>query len=150
MSLRQRLLAVLLALAAPFAWASPLVFADAAEEARFHALASELRCVQCHNQSLADSDALIAQDMRRQVLSLIQQGYSDAQVRSFLVERYGQFVLYRPALGGHTWLLWWGPGLLLLAGGVILWRTVRGRSRMLASAPDKDSNNSDDRGRQSW
>lgn len=148
MSLRASLLALLLVLAAPLAWSSgPLVFADAAQEARFHALASELRCVQCHNQSLADSDALIAQDMRRQVLELIQRGYSDDQVRSFLVQRYGEFVLYRPALGGHTWLLWWGPGLLLLAGGAVLWRTVRRRTRQLAGVAD---NNGDDGAGPAW
>lgn len=144
MSLRTLLLVVLLGLAGPLAASAPLVFTDAAEEARFHALASELRCVQCHNQSLADSDALIAQDMRRQVLSLIQQGHSDAQVRDFLVARYGQFVLYRPALGGATWLLWAGPGLLLLAGAGALWHTVRRRARLLApggSAADSDDDN---------
>ena len=148
MSLRASLLALLLVLAAPLAWSSgPLVFADAAQEARFHALASELRCVQCHNQSLADSDALIAQDMRRQVLELIQRGYSDDQVRDFLVQRYGEFVLYRPALGGHTWLLWWGPGMLLLAGGAVLWRTVRRRTQQLAGVAD---NNGDDGAGPSW
>ena len=133
--LRQRLLAgiALLALAATSA-ASPLAFADAAEEARFHALTAQLRCVQCQNQSLADSDALIAQDMRRQVLSLIQQGHSDAQIRDWLVQRYGQFVLYRPALNATTIVLWLLPaGLLLLAGG-IGWRLVRQRQALLGQA----------------
>lgn len=133
--LRQRLLAgiALLALAATSA-ARPLAFADAAEEARFHALTAQLRCVQCQNQSLADSDALIAQDMRRQVLSLIQQGHSDAQIRDWLVQRYGQFVLYRPALNATTIVLWLLPaGLLLLAGG-IGWRLVRQRQALLGQA----------------
>lgn len=137
--LRQRLLAgtVLLAMATTAAATNPLVFADAAEEARFHALTAQLRCVQCQNQSLADSDALIAQDMRRQVLSLIQRGHSDAQIRDWLVLRYGQFVLYRPALNATTAALWLLPaGLLLLAGG-LGWRLVRQRQALLGQAnPD--------------
>lgn len=129
----------------------PLEFGDAAEEARFHALASELRCVQCHNQSLADSDALIARDMRAQVLALIRQGRSDGQIRDFLVERYGPFVLYRPALDASTWLLWAGPGLLLLGGGWALWRTVRRRARLLDAAPARaDSTPSPADGNDPW
>lgn len=118
-------------LAAATCLASPLVFADPAQEARFHALTAQLRCVQCQNQSLADSDALIAQDMRRQVLSLIQQGHSDAQIRDYLVQRYGQFVLYRPALSMGTLALWFGPLLLLLCGALVGWRIVRRRQQQL-------------------
>ncbi|WP_425501764.1 cytochrome c-type biogenesis protein [Pseudoxanthomonas broegbernensis] len=125
-------LALLLAL--PFAAAqpagdpSPLQFHDTAEETRFHALTAELRCVMCQNQSLADSHAQIAQDMRREVLELMRQGRSDAQVKQFLVERYGEFVLYRPALERHTWLLWFGPAGVLLAGAAVVWRIVRRRA----------------------
>lgn len=107
--------------------ARPLQFADAAEEARFHALAAQLRCVQCQNQSLADSNAQIAQDLRREVLELIHQGHDDAEVKQFLVQRYGEFVLYQPTLQPGTWLLWGGPLLFLLGGGVLLWRLVRRR-----------------------
>lgn len=107
----------------------PLRFTDAGEEARFHALAGQLRCVQCQNQSLADSNAQIAQDLRRQVLELIQQGHDDAWIRRFLVQRYGDFVLYQPPLQPATWLLWGGPPLFLLGGGLLLWRVVRRRSR---------------------
>lgn len=106
---------------------APLVFDSPAQEARFHALTAELRCVQCHNQSLADSDALIARDMRRQVLELMQQGNSDAQVKDWLVQRYGQFVLYRPRWQGSTLWLWIMPLLLLAGGAVLVWRTVRRR-----------------------
>lgn len=130
--LRQRLLALIALLAmATTAAAAPLVFADAAEEARFHALTAQLRCVQCQNQSLADSDALIAQDMRRQVLSLIQQGQSDTQIRNWLVQRYGQFVLYRPALNAGTAVLWLLPGGLVLLAAGIGWRLVRRRQALL-------------------
>src|SRR5690606_32160827 len=75
---------------------APLAFTDAAEESRFHALTSELRCVMCQNQSLADSNAQIAHDMRREVLALMRQGRSDAEIKQHLVQRYGEFVLYRP------------------------------------------------------
>lgn len=108
---------------------APLRFNDAAEEARFQALVAGLRCVMCQNQSLADSNAMIARDLRREVLVLMRQGRSDAQVRQFLVERYGEFVLYQPRVRANTWLLWFGPALLLLAGGVLIARIVRRRSR---------------------
>ena len=82
----------------------------------------------CQNQSLADSNAQIARDMRRQVLDLMREGRSDEEIRRFLVDRYGEFVLYRPQVGSHTWLLWFGPGLVLLGGAVAVWRIVRRRA----------------------
>ncbi len=101
--------------------AAPLVFHTTAEEARFHALTLQLRCVMCQNQSLADSNALIALQLRREVLDLMRKGMSDAQIKDYLVQRYGEFVLYQPKLAGGTWLLWLGPALALLAGaGVVI------------------------------
>jgi len=118
---------------------TPLTFHSTAEEHRFHALVSELRCVQCQNQSLADSNAQIAQDLRREVLGLMQQGRSDGEIKAFLVERYGEFVLYRPPFAAHTWLLWLAPALLILIGGFIITRIVRRRARALdASDPGHD------------
>ena len=125
------LLALLLALAPLAAMAqavvdpAPLQFQDRSEETRFHALVSELRCVMCQNQSLADSNAQIAHDLRREVLQLMRQGKSDEQVKQFLVARYGEFVLYQPRVESKTWLLWFGPALLLLAGGFVVARVVR-------------------------
>ena len=116
---------------------APLEFADRAEEQRFHALVSELRCVMCQNQSLADSDAQIAHDLRREVLNLMREGRSDDEIRQFLVERYGEFVLYRPRVGASTWLLWFGPALLLLAGGFVVARVVR-RHAGRDPVPDDD------------
>ncbi len=107
---------------------TPLQFRDAAEETRFHQLTSELRCVMCQNQSLADSNAQIAHDLRREVLELMNQGKSDAEIKRFLVERYGEFVLYKPEVQRDTWLLWFGPGLLLLAGAIVIVVIVRKRS----------------------
>lgn len=112
----------------PAGSAAPLQFSDIAEETRFHALTAELRCVMCQNQSLADSNAQIAQDMRREVLALMREGKSDAQVKQFLVDRYGEFVLYRPEVGAHTWLLWFGPGLFLLGGAAAVTWIVRRRA----------------------
>lgn len=104
---------------------TPLQFSDTAEEQRFHNLVAELRCVMCQNQSLADSNAQIAIDLRREVLDLMREGRSDADVRDFLVARYGEFVLYRPRVSGTTWLLWFGPLLFVLGGGFVVWRLLR-------------------------
>ncbi|MET3929844.1 cytochrome c-type biogenesis protein CcmH [Lysobacter sp. OAE881] len=117
--------------------ATPLRFADTAEETRFHALVSELRCVMCQNQSLADSNAQIAVDLRREVLELMRKGKSDEEVKDFLVARYGEFVLYRPQVESKTWLLWFGPALVLLAGGIIVVGAVRRRSRPSAQADNE-------------
>ncbi|RBI79979.1 cytochrome c-type biogenesis protein CcmH, partial [Xanthomonas oryzae pv. oryzae] len=119
-------------LAKPVGDPAPLRYASAEEEARFHALTAELRCVQCQNQSLADSNAQIAQDLRREVLALMHEGRSDAQIRQFLVARYGEFVLYRPRVESRTWLLWFGPLLVLLLGVGAVVLVVRKRS---AAAP---------------
>ena len=107
--------------------AAPLQFRDSAEETRFHALASELRCVMCQNQSLADSNALIALQLRREVLDLMREGRSDDEIKDYLVQRYGEFVLYQPKVEGRTWLLWLGPALLLLVGAGVVVAIVRKR-----------------------
>jgi len=137
-------LLIALSLAAPTAFAqaatetAPLQFKDAAEEVRFHDLTSELRCVMCQNQSLADSNAQIAHDLRREVLDLMHQGKSDDEVVAFLVARYGEFVRYKPAMEPSTWLLWFGPVLLLLGGGIVVVRVVRARSQRDVPAPGED------------
>ncbi|GAA5009653.1 cytochrome c-type biogenesis protein CcmH [Pseudoluteimonas lycopersici] len=128
------LLAMLLSFASMLALAqvadpAPLQFRDRVEETRFHALVSELRCVMCQNQSLADSNAMVAQDLRREVLELMHQGRTDAQIEDYLVARYGEFVLYKPRVEASTWLLWFGPALVLLAGAAVVMAIVRRRSR---------------------
>ena len=136
--LAMALLLPLLAVAQAVSDPTPLQYRDAAEEARFHALAAELRCVQCQNQSLADSNAQIAQDLRREVLTLMQQGNSDAQIKQFLVDRYGEFVLYRPVMDTRNSLLWFGPLVLVLAGaGVLAW-VVRRRSSQVQPMGDSE------------
>ena len=90
-------------------------------QARWDQIASELRCLVCQNESLASSTAELAVDLRREVRGLIEKGQSDADIRAFLVSRYGDFVLYRPEVKPVTWLLWFGPfALLLLALAVAL------------------------------
>ena len=116
--------------------AAPLRFTDPAEEARFHALAAELRCVMCQNQSLADSNALIALQLRREVLDLIRAGRSDNEIKDYLEQRYGEFVLYQPKLETGTWLLWLGPLLLLLVGAGVVGMIVRKRKPAALTADD--------------
>ena len=108
---------------------APPTFNDAAEEARLRTLIARLRCVMCQNQSLADSDAMIAHDLRREILRLMREGRSDEHIEAFLVERYSEFVLYRPTVAPRNWLLWFGPGALLLGGGIVVWRIVRRQRR---------------------
>ena len=132
---RSLALTLLLALTAigasaqPATDATPLKFTSTSEEKRFNALVTELRCVMCQNNSLAESNAQIAVDLRREVLELMRQGKSDREIKEFLVERYGEFVLYRPQVESKTWLLWFGPAVVLLAGAAIVFGAVRRRGR---------------------
>jgi cytochrome c-type biogenesis protein CcmH len=132
-----RLLALLfgLALALPALAIDPLPFRDPEQEARFRALTAELRCVMCQNQSLADSNAMIAQDLRREVFELMQQGKTDQEIKDFLVQRYTEFVLYDPPLSASNLLLWGGPIALLLIGAITVVVVVRKRGRGLEKAP---------------
>ncbi len=131
--LRASLLLGVLLFTLPALAIDPMPFRDDVERQRFRALADELRCMVCQNQNLADSDAPLAQDMRNEVLRMIQAGQSDAEIKSFLTDRYGEFVLYRPPVNRATWLLWFGPFILLLAGAIALFVIVRRRARALPS-----------------
>jgi cytochrome c-type biogenesis protein CcmH len=130
-------LGLLIALSAISPWAQAEAPAHAitpAAQARFDTIAEELRCLVCQNQSLASSQAGLAMDLREEVHGLIAQGFSDAQIRDFLVQRYGDFVLYDPPFKPLTWLLWLGP-LLLLAGGLIALQRVLRPNQAPATAP---------------
>ena len=105
---------------------------------RFRNLASELRCLVCQNQTLADSNADLAIDLRNEVLRQMAAGRDDAQIKSHLVARYGEFVLYRPVLSPRTLALWIGPAVLLAIGALVLWRLSRSRRRSAATAPHGD------------
>ena len=127
------LLAVACAGAARADEARPLA-EDPVVEARLVRIAEEVRCLVCQNESLAGSRADLAKDLRREIRKQIQAGKTDAEVREFLVSRYGDFVLYRPPVKPVTWLLWFGPFLLLGAAVVMLLRFLRRRQRSHAAA----------------
>jgi cytochrome c-type biogenesis protein CcmH/NrfF len=103
--------------------------ADPALEARVNHLSAEMRCLVCQNQSLADSHADLAIDLKNKVREQLKAGRTDRQVIDYMTERYGDFVLYRPPVKATTLLLWGGPLLLLLAGGLLWWRSVGGRTQ---------------------
>ncbi len=110
-------------------------FASAAERARYRTLIEELRCPQCQNQNLAASDAPIARDLRAEVLRLLREGRSDAEILDHLVARYGEFVRYRPGWQPATYLLWLAPGLLLLVAGAVVVSVIRRQRAATATAP---------------
>jgi cytochrome c-type biogenesis protein CcmH len=104
-------------------------FSGNVDEQRYMALISQLRCLVCQNQSLADSDADLAHDLRVEVYEHLQQGENDQQVVDFLVSRYGDFVLYNPPVKPSTYLLWYGPFVLLALGLLLLVKNIRRRGR---------------------
>ena len=101
------------------------VFTDQVTETRYKALVKELRCPKCQNQNLADSNSIIAQDLRREVYELLMQGKADIEIVDFMVKRYGEFVLYRPKVSNLTYILWFGPALLLLIGVIVVVMILR-------------------------
>ena len=104
-------------------------FEDPVLQHRYEAINRELRCLVCQNQTIADSNATLAQDLRREVRDMIAAGQTDAQIREFMIERYGDFVLYRPRMTAGNLLLWAAPALLLLIGAIVLVRVVRRRAQ---------------------
>ncbi len=107
--------------------------ADPALEARVMVVAEELRCLVCQNETIAASHADLAVDLRKQIRTKLREGQSERQILDFMVERYGEFVLYRPALKATTVLLWVGPFALLLIAGFALARAIRSRQRQAAT-----------------
>lgn len=105
-------------------WEAPAHWTQAQRD-RYHDLLGELRCLVCQNESLASSSASLAGDLRVQVQDMIDQGASNREIKTYLVERYGDFVLYDPPVKPRTWLLWSGPFLILILGAVIAWQVMR-------------------------
>ncbi len=130
------LAAVLLAFAATpgIAKDAPPAVDDPALEKRTLAISAELRCLVCQNQTIADSNAGLAVDLRDQVRNMLREGQSEKQILEFMTQRYGDFVLYRPPVKPATALLWFGPPALLVVGALTLWLVLRKRSRM---SPDQ-------------
>jgi cytochrome c-type biogenesis protein CcmH len=112
--------------------------ADPVLEARMLKIATELRCLVCQNQTIADSHADLAVDLRQQVREMLLKGMTDQQIAAYMTDRYGDFVLYRPPFKSTTALLWVGPGVLLVGGLVVLVWMLRRRSRMPADRFDAD------------
>jgi len=138
------LIALLLAAAS---MASAQTADDAMLDARARALAGELRCLVCRNETLAESSAALAQDLRAELRRLLAEGRSDAEVRAFFSERYGDVVHYRPPLQRSTLALWFGPAALLVVGLLVLGLTLRRRQRLPAEAfePEADDVEANDR-----
>jgi cytochrome c-type biogenesis protein CcmH len=136
-----------LALVAPCAFAieAGRAFDDPELQARYEEIISEVRCLQCQNESLKDSNAFLATDLRREIRRMLTEGKTNAEVYDFLVQRYGEFALFRPRMSGKTLLLWLAPLLLLGAGAVVAVRVVRGR---MAMPLDADAEDEMDDGRQ--
>ena len=111
-------------------------FSDPAMQERYERLTQELRCLVCQNQTIADSNAPLALDLRNQIRTQIAQGRSDSQIRDYMVERYGDFVLYKPPLKATTVVLWLGPLALTIGGWLLFVFVVRRRRQVAASEPD--------------
>jgi cytochrome c-type biogenesis protein CcmH len=110
-------------------------FTDPAEQGRYERLIRDLRCLVCRSESIADSNAPLAADLRREVEERMRAGASDEDIRRFMTERYGDFVLMEPPVAPRTWLLWAAPALFLLAGAVIVTLTVRRRAAAARANP---------------
>jgi len=110
---------------------------DPARQATYERLTEEVRCLVCQNQTIGDSTAPLAADLRREIRQLLEEGKSEEEIKVFLLDRYGDFVLYRPRFKASTAMLWLAPVLLLLAGALALWRVIRRRAT-LPVPPDED------------
>ena len=105
-------------------------FDDPELQARYEHIIEEVRCLKCQNQSIKDSNAFLAGDLRREIRRMLSEGKTDDEIYDFLVARYGEFALYRPRMSGKTLVLWIAPILLLLAGGFVLVNILRRRMAM--------------------
>ena len=132
---------VMLSLSLLFAMAQAAIeehkFSDTEQEQRYKHLINELRCLVCQNQNLADSNAALANDLRSQVYKMIQAGDSDEKILEFMVNRYGDFVLYRPPLKSSTFFLWIGPFILLFVGIIVVIVFARRRQAVTATTLDE-------------
>jgi cytochrome c-type biogenesis protein CcmH len=110
----------------------PFEFEQADQQQRYQKLIEEIRCLVCQNQSLADSNAGLAQDLRQEVYEMISTGMDDREITDFLVKRYGDFVLFRPPVKGTTWLLWFAPFIFLITALIAVIYFVRGQATNLS------------------
>jgi cytochrome c-type biogenesis protein CcmH len=110
-------------------------------QARFEDITKQLRCLVCQNESVADSNASLADDLRRQVREMLVAGKTDSEIFDFMTARYGEFVRYNPPLEAKTYLIWGAPFLLLIGGGFAVWRIVRARARLPLDLDDGSPSN---------
>ena len=118
-------------------------FDDPELQARYEHIISEVRCLKCQNQTIKDSNAFLASDLRREIRRMLDEGMTDAQIYDFLVERYGEFALYRPRASGKTLFLWIAPAFLLLGGSFLLVLVVRRRMLLPIDAEPGDENDAE-------
>lgn len=135
------LLVTMLCISSSFAKDATPLAADPVLEQRLISISEEMRCLVCQNESLAGSRSDLANDLRREIRTLIQEGKSDDQIRTFMVERYGDFVLYRPPVKPITWLLWIGPFVILLIGIMGLLNYLRRRNQSIPSTTLSQTDN---------
>ena len=131
------LLVLLPSLLAAIDTAEPI--ADPEQRELYERLTDEVRCLVCQNQTIADSSAPLAMDLRREIRAKVEAGQSEAEIKTFLTDRYGDFVLYRPRFDGPALLLWLTPALLLLGGAAWLWRIIARRSGLPISSDEEDA-----------
>ena len=112
---------------------------DPQQVALYERLTDEVRCLVCQNQTIGNSSAPLAADLRREIREQILAGQSEAEIKNFLSDRYGDFVLYRPRYGGRTAVLWLAPGLLLVGGSFVLWRVIRRRASLPVPSEEEDA-----------
>jgi len=122
-------LCLLLCSSVLFAAIDAYQFNDLAKQARFQKLSYALRCPKCQNQNIADSNATIAKDLRTKMYQMLQAGKTDQDIIDYMVARYGDFVLYEPKVKPQTYLLWYGPGLLLILGLIVIVLIIRSRRK---------------------
>ncbi|MBL8270192.1 cytochrome c-type biogenesis protein [Steroidobacter sp.] len=134
--MKQLLLAALLTLFGlqAFAIDKAPAFTDPVQQARYERLARELRCLVCRSETIADSNAQLATDLRRQLRELMAAGKSDKEIMTYMTDRYGDYVLYKPPVVPRTWLLWAAPALLVLGGGIAAAIVIARKSKL----PDTD------------
>lgn len=111
-------------------------FADPVQQARYERLSRELRCLVCRSETIADSNAQLATDLRRQLRELMAAGKSDQEIMKYMTDRYGDYVLYKPPVSPRTWLLWAAPALLVIGGGIVAFFVISRKSKL----PDTDPN----------
>ena len=125
---------------AAFAIGSEEAMDDPALQARYEKIIDEVRCLKCQNTTIKDSNAFLASDLRREIRRMLEEGMTDDQIFDFLVERYGDFALYKPRASGKTLILWIGPALFLLGGAVVLVNIVRRRMALPIDVDPADEN----------